>query len=196
MILKITNKDGTFPFRDDSSFYQTFLITLSQSHTGHDARILACAFLKNKKYTTYNQVFKFITDLYCVSTSVWEFDLIILSQTDVDDVKLVTIIKFYSDQKIRIRIALVDGESGIIKSLRNNFDIESLIRCNFHLKHETLNDIQKIYDKSKSPIRKGDRSLLNAAKGFIIISTFLPVYDMLSIYLDFMTKIRANKKSS
>ena len=54
-----------------------------------------------------------------------------------------TIIKFYSDQKIRIRIALVDGEAGIIKAFRNNFNIESLIRCNFHLKHETLNSIQK-----------------------------------------------------
>ena len=107
-----------------------------------------------------------------------------------------TIIKFYSDQKIRVRIALVDGEAGIIKALRNNFNIESLIRCNFHLKNEILNGIQKIYDKSKSPIRKGDRSLLNAAKGFIIISTFMPVYDMLPLYLEFMTKIRANKKSS
>ena len=107
-----------------------------------------------------------------------------------------TIIKFYSDQKIRIRIALVDGEAGIIKAFRNNFNIESLIRCNFHLKHETLNSIQKIYDKSNSPIRKGDRSLLNAARGFILISTFLPVYDMLPLYLELMNKIRANKKSS
>ena len=43
---------------------------------------------------------------------------------------------------------------------------------------------------------KEDRRLLNAAKEFIIISTFMPVYDMLPLYLEFMTKIRANKKSS
>ena len=86
MTLKKTIIDGTFPFRNDSCFYQTFLVTLSKSHTGADAHILACAFLKNKKYTSYDKVFKFITDLYSVKTSVLEFDLITFSKSDVSDI--------------------------------------------------------------------------------------------------------------
>ena len=125
---------------------------------GENNEILCISFLKNKQYSSYLNVFQTIKNL----SRVWS-----------------------KDSKIKIRAILADGEINIRKSMLRSFDATHALSCDFHLKRSARNEINKIYRSKSSPIRKGDKMLLNCAYAILLISTFLPKYKLLYFNLLF-----------
>ena len=141
---------------------------LTNNVTGEKNHVLCISFLQNKQFSSYDCIFKLIKNMNTVLSK---------------------------NQKLKIRACLTDGEINIPKAICNSFEPEFQIQCDFHLKRTGRSEINKLYYKSKSsPIRKGDKILINCAYGIILVATFLPKPEMLDHLLVHLGKIRCNKK--
>ena len=146
---------------------KSLIVMSSTSVNGENNEILCISFLKNKQFHSYNNVFQMIRNL----SRVWS-----------------------KDSKIKIRAILADGETNIRKSMNKNFDATHSIECDFHLKRTARSEINKIYRSNSSPIRKGDKILIDCAYAILLISTFLPKFQLLHYLIKNMERIRCNKK--